>query len=259
MRRNALNFTIDALFFLAMLAMAWTGVIMRFILPPGSGGRGGGMHGTLWGWSRHDWGDLHFWLAVTGVALLLVHVLLHWSWVYAMGRRALVRSDAGSGAPARRASAVWGAALLTLSLASLVGLGMLGPRFVVNTRQGGGPPRQGAMMHDGEGGPPGALARSAPAEAGAAGPHRRGAGHSGDGRPPSTQPGEDEMIRGSMTLSEVAAASGVSVETIRADLDLPASVPVDERLGRLRRQYGFEIEDVRKVVQARRGQPVGDR
>jgi len=32
-------------------------------------------------WGRHDWGDLHFWLAMAAGVLLLVHVALHWQWI----------------------------------------------------------------------------------------------------------------------------------------------------------------------------------
>jgi len=36
----------------------------------------------LLGWSRHEWGDLHFWLALVLVALVAMHLILHWDWVY---------------------------------------------------------------------------------------------------------------------------------------------------------------------------------
>ena len=44
-----------------MLSMVATGLILRFVLPAGSGRQAL----TLWGWDRHDWGDTHFWLAVS--------------------------------------------------------------------------------------------------------------------------------------------------------------------------------------------------
>ncbi len=78
MRTHILNYIVDALALLVMLAMIVTGLWLRYVLPPGS--RGG--HGlSLWGLTRHDWGDVHFWLAVALAALLLLHVALHWGWV----------------------------------------------------------------------------------------------------------------------------------------------------------------------------------
>jgi hypothetical protein len=35
------------------------------------------------GYGRHDYGRVHFYLALATVALVLVHVCLHWSWVCA--------------------------------------------------------------------------------------------------------------------------------------------------------------------------------
>ena len=61
-------------------------------------------------------------------------------------------------------------------------------------------------------------------------------------------PGEDHTIHGSMTLRDVEELTGVPVDHIIASLSLPADVPRDERLGRLRRSYGFEIDDIRRIV-----------
>ena len=30
---------------------------------------------------RHDWGDLHFVLSVLFVVLMLLHIILHWTWI----------------------------------------------------------------------------------------------------------------------------------------------------------------------------------
>ena len=49
-------------------------------------GRGGGGSGTLtfWDLSRHTWIDIHDWVAVALVVLVLVHVILHWTWIVRM-------------------------------------------------------------------------------------------------------------------------------------------------------------------------------
>ncbi len=51
-----------------------------------------------------------------------------------------------------------------------------------------------------------------------------------------------------MTLRDVQELTGVPVDHIITTLHLPADVSRDERLGRLRRSYGFEIDDVRRAV-----------
>ncbi|MHC4739461.1 MAG: DUF4405 domain-containing protein [Planctomycetota bacterium] len=30
---------------------------------------------------RHDWGNIHFYLAVLFVTLMTVHIILHWAWI----------------------------------------------------------------------------------------------------------------------------------------------------------------------------------
>jgi hypothetical protein len=91
MKRSTLNFIIDLFSFLNLLVLACTGSILKFILPPGSGGGGGfGYRGgrgpaaeikTLWSMTRHEWGDVHFYFAVLFVTLMLVHLVLHWTWI----------------------------------------------------------------------------------------------------------------------------------------------------------------------------------
>jgi len=91
MKRSALNFTVDLLSFIVLTSLAVTGFIMKFVLPPGSGGRGRALHGgrgaehikTLLSMGRHDWGDIHFRLAVIFVVLAAVHIILHYNWIKA--------------------------------------------------------------------------------------------------------------------------------------------------------------------------------
>ena len=89
MKRSSLNFIVDLAGFIDLLGMVLTGLIMKYILPPGSGGLGCGRHGGcggehirhLWSMGRHDWGNIHFWLAVLFIVLMIVHIILHWSWI----------------------------------------------------------------------------------------------------------------------------------------------------------------------------------
>jgi hypothetical protein len=91
MKRSTLNFILDFISFLNLLVLACTGSILKFILPPGSGGgQGFGYRGgrgpaqefkSLWSMTRHEWGDIHFYFAALFVTLMLVHLVLHWTWI----------------------------------------------------------------------------------------------------------------------------------------------------------------------------------
>lgn len=82
MRRTVLNFITDFAALLMFLGLITTGLIVRYTLPQGTGGRL-----ALWGMNRHDWGGLHFWIAVSLAVLVLLHVALHWTWVCGLVKR----------------------------------------------------------------------------------------------------------------------------------------------------------------------------
>lgn len=91
MNRNIVNLVVDCASLVALSGLIATGLIMESVLPPGTGGLGRGKGSRLWGWGRHDWGELHFYLAISFIALLAGHLALHWRWVWATGSRALRR------------------------------------------------------------------------------------------------------------------------------------------------------------------------
>jgi len=76
MKQTTLNFIIDATAFVGFVFLTITGVLMRYVLPPGSG-----HYSKIWGLDRHEWGGLHFWISVVFFSLLVAHLLLHWRWI----------------------------------------------------------------------------------------------------------------------------------------------------------------------------------
>ena len=74
-----LNRALNFMLWLAITVMLATGFIIRYRLPPGSRG-GQGL--SLWGWTRHDWGDLHIVCAYTLCTLVALHLLLHVQWLW---------------------------------------------------------------------------------------------------------------------------------------------------------------------------------
>jgi len=76
MNRTLINIIIDLIATLLFLGMIATGYLLRFPLPPGSN-----KSYVLWGLSRHQWGDIHFWISLGLLLVMLVHVALHWNWI----------------------------------------------------------------------------------------------------------------------------------------------------------------------------------
>lgn len=111
MKRSKLNFIFDAIAFAGFVFLATTGVLMRYVLPPGSK-----RFKTIWGLDRHEWGDIHFWISVVFLGLLAMHLLLHWRWIIN-----LITGRPREGSGFRAGLGIVGViALLALSIAPLL-------------------------------------------------------------------------------------------------------------------------------------------
>jgi hypothetical protein len=221
MKRTVLNLIVDSATALVIFGLIATGLVIRFALPPGSGSVR-----ALWGMVRHDWGNVHFWMAVSAAALLVVHVALHWSWVCTTVQHLVVCRSSPAGQPSVWARNLYGAGFLVLLVAIFVGFIWFADSSVV-------PPRL-ARPADESG-------SSAPVEE--RGPSTPVEEEQGGGR------AADSTIRGSMTLNEVAEVTGIPVQTFKTQLGLPATVSGNERLGPLMQQYGFRMSHVRRVIE----------
>ena len=74
-KNNVLR-VVNLLLFLSGCFLLGTGLLLAFRLVPGTGGRM-----TVLGLGRHDWGDLHFYVAIAVVILTLAHLALNWAWM----------------------------------------------------------------------------------------------------------------------------------------------------------------------------------
>lgn len=74
-RKHTQNVAIDLTSFVLLVGLLLTGLLIHYVLPPGS-------HGSSFlGLTRHEWGNIHFWVALFFVAVILFHLLLHLSWI----------------------------------------------------------------------------------------------------------------------------------------------------------------------------------
>jgi hypothetical protein len=216
------NFVVDVLLYVGFVLLSGTGLILQYILPHGSGriqgsgiGRGAGQKVVifLWGLTREQWGQIHFWIAVGILAVMLLHLILHWRWIICM----LSRREQPSGVSGGRAM---------LGLAGLLGLLLLLIFPFLAPKE--------------------TLTRNQIWE-------KESAQQSAD----TLETVKDELhevetrdktIRGKTTLSELQEQTGVPYRIVLKRLGLPEDISPQTKLGDLKRQYGFSIEDVRKIV-----------
>ena len=66
---------IDLVSFVTLTLMVSTGILIRFTLPPRSGGD------AVWSLTRHEWGDIHFYISIVFLALMTVHLITHFKFI----------------------------------------------------------------------------------------------------------------------------------------------------------------------------------
>lgn len=144
MTRNTTNFVVDLLTAAVALWLVFTGLLLYFVLPPGSGQRGL----VLLGLDRHGWGEVHLWTAAAALGLVLVHVALHWSWVCTTVSRMVRRGGRGPGSATRRNLA---GVVAVLALAGVLTGGLLLARAAVEQGDADALHRRGQGQGQGQG------------------------------------------------------------------------------------------------------------
>lgn len=79
--KTRIDFWIDVFMFILMVYLTSSGLLMRYVLLPGSQRQqkyGGNVDLYLLGLDRHEWGSIHFVAGLVLIVLLVVHVVFHW-------------------------------------------------------------------------------------------------------------------------------------------------------------------------------------
>ena len=81
------NWLIDTLLLSSAVIASFSGIYFLFF--PNGGYQGGRnpTYGMTLLFDRHSWGDIHRWGGVIMIAIVLIHLPLHWGWVKSMTRR----------------------------------------------------------------------------------------------------------------------------------------------------------------------------
>jgi hypothetical protein len=133
MKKPTLNMMIDAAAFAGFVFLTSTGILMQYVLPPGSG-----RFAKVFGLDRHGWGDIHYWIAVIFFAILAIHLVLHWKWIVSVVKGRKAEDSHG-----------WRIALALVGLVAL--LAIAAAPFVAPLEQTGQPGRGHMIETDEEG------------------------------------------------------------------------------------------------------------
>lgn len=55
--------------------------------------KGSGHSSTIWNLDRHEWGNIHFWIAVSFLLILALHFVLHWQWIVSLTKGRLLTNS----------------------------------------------------------------------------------------------------------------------------------------------------------------------
>lgn len=124
--RNAINFIVDAILLVSLMSVLFFSLVLTFVLPMGAKAAGY----SIWGVDRDGWVNLLNANIYIFSVLVLLHLILHWSWVCmfvssrlgkALGRRFVI-DDA--------AKTVWGVAGLVAVLGVIL-IGIIAAEFAM--------------------------------------------------------------------------------------------------------------------------------
>ena len=90
MKKSMFNLVLDGLMLLCLAAIAGIGLLMKFVLVAGY--RRWEIYDqnvslSFFGMDRHQWGEIHFAIGIVFLALLVLHIILHWSMIVTIYRR----------------------------------------------------------------------------------------------------------------------------------------------------------------------------
>lgn len=213
MKKAKINLIIDAVMFVLMAAITGIGLLMKYILIPGferNAVYGKNVELFFWGMDRHQWGTIHLIISLCLIALLLLHIILHWKQVVCIFQKMIANI-----ALRWIISVVLLALLLFLSLTTL----FIKPEV-----------------------------------------HELASGESGHNHSTAISTNRQEHnadhlfeeidINGRTTLSDAAKQFNIPVGELAAEFNIPLSEK-DQTLGRVRKTYGFQINDLKKYISER--------
>ena len=107
------NFWLDALMLVAFVIVVWSATIVRFVFPPAVAAK----NWTLWSWNVDQWIGLHYATLCLFTFLVVVHLMLHWTWICGvLAARFMTRTGGKKRTIDDGTRTLWGVGLLIVIL-----------------------------------------------------------------------------------------------------------------------------------------------
>jgi hypothetical protein len=213
MKKSDWQYLVDTLLFLSIVGIALIGILMGLFLPKGPNAQESAKY--FLGLHRHQWGNIHFYLSITFVIFVIIHLVLSWKWIKNKSRQIFKKR--------------WNTALIFTAVTSIFILFLfwaLYPRVPGAYEDYGIRARERAKQQQ--------LSKE---------------GYPIHDEKISYEDGKKYIvITGQTTHKQAEKATGIPAETIAAELRLPSNVSIDDTFGRLRKKHRFNLLEVRDVI-----------
>ena len=122
MNKTIFNFWLDCTLLVLFCLLAWISAVLRFLFPLGPSV----FEYRLWGWDYVGWSDAQFIVLCVFAAAVLLHVMMHWSWVMGVATRRIAKSKKAD----RSLDTIYGVVLL-IALLHILGIAFAVAMFTI--------------------------------------------------------------------------------------------------------------------------------
>jgi len=234
--KSKINLIIDAILLIVLMSITGLGLMIKYVLLPGYMRNeidGNGIELYFMGLTRHQWGTIHLYLGILFLFLLVLHIILHWGMICSIFRQIIARKTA------RIIISIF-IGIFSISLA-------LSP-FLVNPEVA---PLPRKYMHNRI---PARIINTESLQN-----TIQNNNESISSMPVNKEVEEANIhhnqyeeidINGTKTLYEISRKYNISVEELARSINIPV-IYSNERLGRLKRRYGFSLDDLKLYVKTK--------
>lgn len=243
-KRTKTNFYINLALFIVFAALIGGGILIKFVLVPGQERwllYGQNMELTFLGLDRHEWGTIHLIIGIVFFILLVFHIIFHWNVIKCLFRRYIKKPSVRS---------------FSVALAFLLFIGLIVFPFFIQPEKSAITRGEGRINLEGVSvdlndsirvklKKPKKLKGDGELELDIQ--KKKNGGEREDSEDKKYKKQEID-ITGSMTLNDVVEKYDCPLSKLKDELDLPDFIDGSERLGHLRKQYGFRLGDVKEII-----------
>lgn len=211
MKKADWQYLVDTLLFICMVGIAIVGILLGFFIPKGPSALESSKYFLRL--HRHQWGNIHLYLSLSFIALVIIHVTLDWKWIKARANQIFKKA--------------WKTVLISTVLFSIFVIFLF---WVLYPKEPGAYEDHGVRAGRIEG-------RPNAQETSAVQREELGAQDQGY-----------ITITGKLTLDDLEKVTNIPVAKITEALRLSSDVSREETLGRLGKKHGFTMIELRDVL-----------